>query len=60
MASLNAFLVNLGVEWFLEKKTLKPSFVQGIKVVGDDTPLIYAKPLHGLIEQNIGVLANVC
>lgn len=49
----------LTVSELTEKKAFIRSFVQGIKVVGDEATLTYVMPLNGLIEQKIGVLPIV-
>jgi len=42
-----------------EKRAFIRSFVQSIRVVGDEATLTYVMPLNGLIEQRIGVLSIV-
>ena len=49
----------LTVSEITEKKAFIRSFVQDIKVIGDEATLTYAMPLNGLIEQKIGVLPIV-
>ncbi len=46
----------LTVSELAERRAFIRSFVQNIKVVGDDATLTYIMPLNGLLEQKIGVL----
>ena len=45
----------LMVSELTEERAFIRSFVQDIKVVGDEATLTYLMPLNGLIEQKIGV-----
>ncbi|MDP2729068.1 MAG: recombinase family protein, partial [Dehalococcoidales bacterium] len=49
----------LTVSELAEKRAFIRSFVESIKVVGDEATLTYVMPLNGLIEQKIGVLPIV-
>ena len=49
----------LTVSELTEKRAFIRSFVQSIKVVGDEATLTYVMPLNDLIEQKIGVLPIV-
>ena len=49
----------LTVSELTERRAFIRSFVQNIKVVGDEATLTYVMPLNGLIEQKIGVLPIV-
>ena len=45
----------LTVSELTERRAFIRSFVQNIKVVGDEATLTYVMPLNGLIEQKMGV-----
>lgn len=49
----------LTVSELTEKRAFIRSFVENIKVVGDEATITYVMPLNGLIEQKIGVLPIV-